>query len=180
MVLHVPIRHGRKLNKPRLKMGSPGRTSRPSGRLISETHSVRGCRRRRRHCESQRGCRWSVKAPTLHGGKRRSLRREGSLGIVWPGIHHPLDKRNSKRAAPCRCPSYAGHWTATYSCSLLSSWPHGPLTAVFLYLHLYSCNACLHLSHHARLAQLPKVTWPERVAVALPSPNGEQRARQRG
>jgi hypothetical protein len=27
----------------------------------------------------------------------RSLRREG---IVWPGIHHSLDKRNSKRAGP--------------------------------------------------------------------------------
>jgi hypothetical protein len=39
-------------------------------------------------------------APTLHhrhGGMPRSLRREG---IVWPGIHHSLDKRNSKRAAP--------------------------------------------------------------------------------
>ena len=87
-------------------------------------------------------------APTLHGGKPRSLRREG---IVWPGIHHSLDKRNSKRAAPCRPrPSQAGHWTATYSCSLQSSTPQGPLTAVYLSMYLYRCNACL-LSCPSRL-----------------------------
>ena len=87
-------------------------------------------------------------APTLHGGKPRSLRREG---IVWPGIHHSLDKRNSKRAAPCRPrPSHAGHWTATYSCSLQSSTPQGPLTAVYLSMYLYRCNACL-LSCPSRL-----------------------------
>jgi hypothetical protein len=87
-------------------------------------------------------------APTLHGGKPRSLRREG---IVWPGIHHSLDKRNSKRAAPCRPrPSHAGHWTATYSCSLQSSTPQGPLTAVYLSMYLYRCHACL-LSCPSRL-----------------------------
>ena len=100
-------------------------------------------------------------APTLHGGKPRSLRREG---IVWPGIHHSLDKRNSKRAAPCRPrPSHAGHWTATYSCSLQSSTPQGPLTAVYLSMYLYRCNALYFPAHHAS----SQVTWPERVAVAV-------------
>jgi hypothetical protein len=122
-------------------------------------------------------CRWSAGgvpasslAPTLHGGKPRSLRREG---IVWPGIHHSLDKRNSKRAAPCRPrPSHAGHWTATYSCSLQSSTPKD-------HSQRYTCpcictvaTLVCFLAHHAS----SQVTWPERVAVAVALPESEFRA----